>query len=822
MNINSKLKRYIRIFLFLSAVGVISGSLCNIPEQPKSFVSLFLIIGFLFSYLSANDIRRIACNLLKPDNKAFYLRINFKTILPLFLLVMSILIAALSGFAIKIAFLGLAIYILGCLSDKESIARDEIPAMLLTVMLYTIYIVLDNYVPQFKYGVEEMSLAVSEWSSAIISRKVALGPTYSGLPLLFLFIFYLLSTTAFVKGRIKILSSILTLISLIASNVIFIIVWYFTANSQAITKLDIFRPLVEQFDYRPLLFIFFIASLFIFMPLYQYKEPDTCLPARKAYAVTGVVFLLVSVLLLSINFPSDEKNKNLLFYNNSPGYLQQDVTSFGKYGLQNVGMFGMLPRYARAKGYNTAIVDSINENDLKHAKVLVIMNLTNEFDSKSTKLIWDFIRKGGSLLIMGDHTGDAQIRIPSNKLLKPFHISYNFDSAIPMTDMWTNGLETLPHPILKGINNNEIQINIGASLDVKSPARPVIIGRKGFSDKGDLSNKKNGYLGDMFFTSSERIGDLTLVADARYGKGKVLVFGDTTAFQNTAISVSNRFMDNIFHWLCSDGRIDLYPLNMAASLIALGLAFILFIALFRENLLIITIYTLILAIVPFICSISTQTGYDSNNVLLHEDAALIDLSHLERVSQDKTSSSIDGITANLIRNNYMPFVMERFNASELYKSKLLIIAAPSKPFTKGEAAQIKEFVENGGCLIVTTGWEESAGSMEILKEFGFGLEDIPLGNITPEQNPQGVSFWEAWPVSFKKDARTRVLVKAWNYPLIVRKDYGRGGVLVIGDSSFLQSKNLEYVDSYNERNINFLRSTLNSFKESRSMDENKK
>jgi hypothetical protein len=44
------------------------------------------------------------------------------------------------------------------------------------------------------------------------------------------------------------------------------------------------------------------------------------------------------------------------------------------------------------------------------------------------------------------------------------------------------------------------------------------------------------YLGDRRHNPGEKIGDLVLVAEARYGNGRMLVFGDTSPFQNGALT----------------------------------------------------------------------------------------------------------------------------------------------------------------------------------------------------------------------------------------------------------------------------------------------
>lgn len=123
---------------------------------------------------------------------------------------------------------------------------------------------------------------------------------------------------------------------------------------------------------------------------------------------------------------------------------------------------------------------------------------------------------------------------------------------------------------------------------------------------------------------------------------------------------------------------------------------------------------------------------------------------------------------------------------------------------------VRTFVEGGGLLILTAGSEEFAGSRSLSEEFGVTVGDTPLGKIVPG-NTTGISLWNAWPVISDQSSGTKVLAQAWDYPVIVFRRVGRGGVIVAGDSFFLLNKNLEQIDSYNEGNIRFLKECLERF-----------
>ena len=74
-----------------------------------------------------------------------------------------------------------------------------------------------------------------------------------------------------------------------------------------------------------------------------------------------------------------------------------------------------------------------------------------------------------------------------------------------------------------------------------------------------------------------------------------------------------------------------------------------------------------------------------------------------------------------------------------------------------------------------------------------------------EKKPPVITqFVEAWPIVGSGED-TKVFYESQGFPIVVFKQYGNGGLLVIGDSSFLLDKNLETQTTFMEGNILFLR-----------------
>lgn len=805
------LRQLIGIGFFLLAVVFVTGDVGSISRPLGNFVVLCLLLGFLLVFLPLKSVNAAHGIPAEANTSTTELTRGRRYRLGIYLV---ILFAASSALVLTqnrtVGLLGLSILVFGLdlISRKVGVVRRELAPLLLTVILYSLFLMLLDYVPQLWRLLNSVELLFSSGVGHIWGSSINLAATYSGLNMVALFVLYFASAFAFSQRR-NLYSLICLLLSLIAIEALYLVFWVMIFSSSLPRRLELAQPFISTNDFRLLLFILLLIPTFFLLRSFQLKAIPLIpnLKQRKSVAL-ALVLLLLAVALLAVQPPGARKAKDIVFY--GKGSFDWRLPDFSRFGLKDIGMFGLLPKYLAGRGYLTRIESKLTKDTLDNAGTLVLINLNEKLNTTTKNTVWKFIHNGGSLLVLGDHTGREVIREPYNDLLRRVGIAFNFDSAIPIADRWQGGFQLRPHPLFDGIAEDELQINIGASLSTSSPSRPLIIGRYGFSDKGNILAVKNGYLGDMKYSRDERLGDLVLAAEANYGSGKVLAFGDTTSFQNGVLMRSYRFVDNTFTWLSTNGRNRLYPYNIPVALVLLAASLVLLLSGGRSTLSL-TVFTAILALGLLVSSGISGLGI-SDHGRLKGTPAIIDISHLERCSLNPFSiDSIDGLGVNLIRNAYVPLLMKEFSGARVMGAKLLVIVAPAKEFSPSEIRVIRKFVEGGGLLILTTGSEEFAGSRSLSAEFGLGVGDTPLGRVIPGDSA-GISLWKAWPVISEGQSHLEVLARAWDDPVIVFRRLGRGGVIVAGDSYFLLNRNLEQINSYNEGNINFLKECLGRFK----------
>jgi hypothetical protein len=370
-------------------------------------------------------------------------------------------------------------------------------------------------------------------------------------------------------------------------------------------------------------------------------------------------------------------------------------------------------------------------------------------------------------------------------------------------------MRTHPHPIVRGVRDEtEVKTSVGASLALPASALPILTGRDAFSDAGNWENAKGAYLGNMSHDAAEPLGDLFLAAETTYGKGKVIVFGDTSPFQRSAIFLSHELVLRALVHLASESLSALpFPVRATGGFLLLIGALGILVSSERSR------YLFAFSGLAALWLLSLDRAA---RAALPEEAASakiarVDLAHGNRVDlHGGTADGIGGLVDHLLRHGDIPLAQREFEPHALENARLFVTVAPAFPFAREERAAVRRFVESGGLLIVATGYEERNGSEALLAEFGYSIGPTPIG-AAHESHASFDSTWvlmhESWPV-VRPENRGEVWVECWGYPLVVFERIGRGGILVIGDSRFLCDVKLESAEEFVEPNIDFLKKAI--------------
>jgi hypothetical protein len=530
-------------------------------------------------------------------------------------------------------------------------------------------------------------------------------------------------------------------------------------------------------------------------------------------AIASLLLVLAAVLLPVATslypVPPDLHGKKIVFY--EKGFLNWLKPTHGSYGRLGSGMYGMLPVFLESLGARSAISKDLSEEDLRDADALVLIFPDRPWAEGQLNRIWGFVRRGGSLLVLGEHTTrdrDGSSRF--NEVLGPTSMRVAFDCAQFAVGGWLQSYEAMIHPTTVGIpdDRNQLGIVIGASLRAGWRARPIAVGRWGWSDLGDEGSSR-AMIGNERYDSGEKLGDLLLAAEQPVGKGKIVAFGDTSSFTNGINVSSHIFTSRLFAYLAS-GSARAHALGRQLLGLLLGAA-ILGLLIRWPNERTIVLLALGLAGSFFVTAAATSHAWESfpdGRLKSPNNLAYIDASHLEASSGESwRGDGLGGLVLTLMRNGYLTLSLPQVTPERLERAGLFISVAPYRIFSPSERAALRDFVNRGGTFILTVGCDEAGPSRSVLSDFGFSIgsdrlnarESLPMGYfkspyLQSEDRRVYVRFHAAWPVICTEADAQVIAYGRDNLPVIVLRRIGAGKVVVIGDTRFATNDNLERED----------------------------
>lgn len=369
-------------------------------------------------------------------------------------------------------------------------------------------------------------LAISELASLTISRfrGMTVSPSFSALggPVACFASVYLVWRWRLFGGFPRLLAAVALLL-----------VWF--GSSVAIAPVADADTLVT-FGRGAMVGVAILAIAIVFDASFSTKTPESTdalgsSRRRLILTLTALGALMVGVCLVGTSLFWPREGRKVLVHNR--GGLDWDRPVFGRFGVFSGGMFGLLPVYCRAEGYDFGVIDkeTIEPIDLNDTQVLMLINSPKDWPDREKQVILDFVERGGSLLVLGDHTDVFGLMKGFNPLIGEFGIRFQFDSAYKARETWRGCQAAAADAIALSWDQENPSVAVGASLELTGSARPLLTGRYGFSDSGVRENYVGSFLGNYRYEPGEKLGDVVLVATATRGAGRVMVWGDTSAFQ---------------------------------------------------------------------------------------------------------------------------------------------------------------------------------------------------------------------------------------------------------------------------------------------------
>jgi hypothetical protein len=531
------------------------------------------------------------------------------------------------------------------------------------------------------------------------------------------------------------------------------------------------------------------------------SKPETIStpPSFRPAIWAGCAVLAASLAVATTLSPGSCSLKGKKIVANEEGFLNWLKPEQGQYGRLAIGMYGMAKEYFESMGAEFIRSKELSDADLAGADLLLMIYPNDPWKEGQLERIREYVKNGGALLILGEHTTkskgekDSEGKITYgesrvNEVLADTSMRVRFDSATFTVGGWLQSYHTSAHPTTARIDDerNRFGSVIGASMETNFPAVPLLVGRWGWADPGEMGG--SAMMGNHLYDPGEKLGDLILASEQPYGKGRIIAFGDTSSFTNGITIGSHLYTSRLYGYLA--GRVSSPQVlwrQLLGILLALGLPCFL---VWQHKPLQIALAAVTLSGVLVIC---TRATYRTSEVLpdgrlkTPNNLAYMDSTHMEAYSPESwRPEGMMGMNQTLMRNGYLTLNLPEFTRRRIERAGLIVSVAPAREFSASERNIVRQFVQDGGIFICTVGYEQRGPSSSLLADFGFRIGLESAGPKDPEPEPQPMGHFKVPYVQSKQGRRQAYVRYHSSWPIAYRGEQDESPWNVDGEGRIIE------------------------------------
>jgi len=448
--------------------------------------------------------------------------------------------------------------------------------------------------------------------------------------------------------------------------------------------------------------------------------------------------------------------------------------------------------------------NTLNSKILNNYDILILKCPTNKYSDEEVRDIVNFVKNGGGLYLIGDHTNVFGMNIFLNQVSQVFGITFNIDSTYDLTDGGFSKFKTsliFPHPIVQ--NMEEFQFRTSCTIKAPINSENVIIGNRLLSQPGTYSTQ-NFFRKDEMGEMDIEFGYLLQVAAVKHEKGRVLAFTDSTCFSNFCffwggykdfnlgvIEYLNRenslsFLNNFFVLLSGISLfISLYLLKKKHKI------HIVYLFLFGSVL----AFSVAIPIFSYINDINYKLPDAKEDFFTvcfeqeHSDVLIEKLIGMESILPEKSFGTFFVWTQ---RVGCYPSIEKTLEES-IKNGDTVVIINPVKSFDNKELQLIENYLKNGGKLLVMDSIINSKSTAnELLDIFNlkiyqnstqFSINKPFLYTGSNSSNDSNINIGDiVIPYLFIEGGDEIYLLEEYNNSFISVKTIGKGKIVVMVDS----------------------------------------
>jgi len=178
--------------------------------------------------------------------------------------------------------------------------------------------------------------------------------------------------------------------------------------------------------------------------------------------------------------------------------------------------------------------EQITDETLGRCDVLVIKTPTSRYSNEEVEAVVRFVRRGGSLLLIGDHTNVFNMNTYLNDVSRYFGFTFRNDLLFRVGSPYEQKYRPplVAHPIVQHVP--PMNFAVSCSIDPGTRAGNMVIRSVGLYNLPPAYQEMN-YHPQAEYRHDMQYGAWCQMWATRYGKGRVVAFADSTLFSNFCV-----------------------------------------------------------------------------------------------------------------------------------------------------------------------------------------------------------------------------------------------------------------------------------------------
>ncbi|MDI1475973.1 DUF4350 domain-containing protein [Polyangium sp. y55x31] len=370
----------------------------------------------------------------------------------------------------------------------------------------------------------------------------------------------------------------------------------------------------------------------------------------------------------------------------------------------------------------------ITDTTLANTDVLILKTPTRPFSPEEVDAVERFVRGGGGLFLIGDHTNLFGMTDALNVVAGRFGLAFRDDDTFALAN---EGLShwrrprLLPHPIAARVP--EFGFETSCTLAVPLGARAPIIGNGLGAEKAEYSHP--GFFGDIHLGMGDDFGFFVQHAVLDHGRGRVAAFSDSTPLSNFSIFFPGRRELVLATVEYLDRRPTAWRHVPLLAMVVLALSLVGLAKFQRRAAAFATVGSALAGagLGCFIAALSVR-GFELPELRtpvhqVHFDRAISRLVLPNSLSDESSQDpmAMDSLVVAAQRMGSMPVVSDTL-AAGLQQRDLVVIIAPQSMPESEQLDALRRFIGQGGSLLIVDGLAQGGVATEtLLQAFGMGI-----------------------------------------------------------------------------------------------------